>query len=66
MGDDKVTLPDLATDDPVVQSILSNWIKNLVSTYGIDGIRLDAAKHVSNYLADFQKAGESNASKDYF
>lgn len=66
MGDDKVILPDLKTDNPTVQSMLGTWIKNLVSTYGIDGIRLDAAKHVSGYLAGFQKAGESAILKEFY
>lgn len=56
-GDDIVTLPDLATDKKVVQDMLSAWIKDLVAEYSIDGLRLDVAKHVSGYLADFQAAG---------
>ena len=29
----------------------------MVATYKIDGLRLDAAKHLSGYLAEFQNAG---------
>ncbi|KIP10336.1 glycoside hydrolase family 13 protein [Phlebiopsis gigantea 11061_1 CR5-6] len=46
LGDTKVPLPDLNTQDPTVISGYSTWIQSLVKTYNIDGLRIDAAKHV--------------------
>ncbi|KAJ3482123.1 hypothetical protein NLI96_g7190 [Meripilus lineatus] len=47
LGDTKVPLPDLNTQNPTVVSTYSSWIKELVSTYKFDGLRIDAAKHVN-------------------
>jgi len=47
LGDTKVPLPDLNTQDPTVVSGYANWIKSLVTEYSIDGLRIDAAKHVN-------------------
>jgi alpha-amylase len=41
-----VTLPDLDTTRQDVKDLYSNWISNLVSTYSIDGLRVDTVKHV--------------------
>ncbi|OCF74806.1 alpha-amylase [Kwoniella mangroviensis CBS 8886] len=46
LGDDKVALMDVNTENPTVVSTLNSWIGNLTTTYGIDGLRIDAAKHV--------------------
>lgn len=46
LGDTKVALPDVNTEDPVVISAYGEWIQSLVQEYGIDGLRIDAAKHV--------------------
>ncbi|KAI0273856.1 glycoside hydrolase family 13 protein [Gloeopeniophorella convolvens] len=46
LGDTNVTLPDINTQDPTVASTYSSWVSNLVQEYGIDGLRIDAAKHV--------------------
>jgi alpha-amylase len=35
-----------STESATVQSGYQAWIKDLVQTYGIDGLRIDAAKHV--------------------
>lgn len=40
-GDNTVSLPDLRTEDQDVYSVWNSWIQNIVSTYGVDGIRLD-------------------------
>jgi len=45
LGDTKVPLPDLNTEDPTVVSVFGGWIKSLVQQYNIDGLRIDAAKH---------------------
>ncbi|KAI9466045.1 alpha-amylase [Lactarius psammicola] len=46
LGDTKVALPDLNTEDQTVASTYGTWVNNLVQEYGIDGLRIDAAKHV--------------------
>ncbi|KAJ5580342.1 glycoside hydrolase superfamily [Penicillium hispanicum] len=46
-GDTIVALPDLFTEHSEVDTILESWIEGVVKTYSIDGIRLDAAKHVN-------------------
>jgi alpha-amylase len=47
LGDTKVPLPDLNTQDPTVVSGYANWIKSLVSEYGIDGLRIDGKSSFS-------------------
>jgi alpha-amylase len=39
-------LPDLNQDNSYVRGYLKDWIKNLVSTYGFDGIRIDTIPEV--------------------
>lgn len=52
-----VALADLNTNDATVVSMMSAWIKELVSNYTIDGLRIDAAKHVNDeFLAPFVAA----------
>ncbi|KAJ2980566.1 hypothetical protein NUW58_g6913 [Xylaria curta] len=46
IGDTKVPLPDIKTEDSGVRDTLNAWIRDLVSTYGIDGLRIDTLKHV--------------------
>lgn len=46
LGDTNVPLPDLDTTNPTVISGFSTCIKELVSTYQFDGLRIDAAKYV--------------------
>lgn len=41
MGDDKVALMDLNTENAYVQDTLNQMIKDLVATYEIDGLRID-------------------------
>ncbi|KAK6435470.1 hypothetical protein LTR95_008339 [Oleoguttula sp. CCFEE 5521] len=47
IGDTQVPLPDLRTEDPVVQLGYAAWIANLIPQYGIDGIRLDTVLQVN-------------------
>ncbi|KAK3689180.1 glycoside hydrolase family 13 protein [Podospora appendiculata] len=52
-----VALADLKTESPDVADIFGSWIKELVSNYSIDGLRIDAAKHVNDaFLPAFVKA----------
>lgn len=46
LGDDKLPLMDVNTENTYVQTTLQNWIAEFVQKYGIDGLRIDAAKHV--------------------
>lgn len=47
LGDTVVPLPDLNTEDPTVVAGFGDWIQSLVKEYNIDGLRIDAAKHVN-------------------
>lgn len=59
LGSSVVALPDLNTEDPVVVEMVNTWIKGLISNYSIDGLRIDAAKHVDDaFLQSFVKAAE--------
>ncbi|KAL2150387.1 hypothetical protein VTH82DRAFT_6950 [Thermothelomyces myriococcoides] len=52
-----VALADLATDTKPVADELGRWVKGLVANYSIDGIRIDAAKHVNDeFLPGFVEA----------
>nr|GAT52123.1 Not1-domain-containing protein [Mycena chlorophos] len=46
LGDTVVPLPDVDTENPTVVSQYNSWISGLVQNYSIDGLRIDAAKHV--------------------
>ncbi|THH04818.1 hypothetical protein EW145_g5247, partial [Phellinidium pouzarii] len=46
LGDTNIPLADIKTEDPTVVSTYNNWVKQLVQEYNIDGLRIDAAKHV--------------------
>lgn len=59
-GDNIVALPDLNTEDERVQSMLNEWIQEMISTYLVDGLRLDAAKHITpSFLPKFQEAANA-------
>ncbi|KAB8230364.1 alpha-amylase [Aspergillus alliaceus] len=56
-GDNKVALPDLFTEHEEVQHMLEKWAKDIMTTYSIDGLRIDAAKHVdTGFLKNFGDA----------
>lgn len=46
MGDDNLALMDVKTEHPHVISTLEDWIVDYVKEFSIDGLRIDAAKHV--------------------
>ncbi|KAI0753794.1 glycoside hydrolase superfamily [Fomes fomentarius] len=57
LGDTKLPLADLNTEDDEVVQTMNAWIKNLVSEYGVDGVRIDTVKHVrKDFWPDFAKA----------
>ena len=52
-----VALADLKTESTAVVDELSKWVGELVSNYSIDGLRIDAAKHVNDaFLPKFVEA----------
>jgi alpha-amylase len=46
LGDETVALPDLNTESDYVVSEFKSWLKDLVSNYSIDSLRIDTVKHV--------------------
>ncbi|CAE6460999.1 unnamed protein product [Rhizoctonia solani] len=46
MGDTKVALVDVNTEDEYVVAQYEGWVANFIQEYGIDGLRIDAAKHI--------------------
>lgn len=49
-----VALADLRTEDDEIVDMFATWIKELVANYTIDGLRIDAAKHVDDaFLPSF-------------
>ncbi|KAK7408531.1 hypothetical protein QQX98_009291 [Neonectria punicea] len=56
-GDNTVALPDLRTENDNVRAIWFKWIKQIVSDYSIDGLRVDSAKHIEkSFHAPFEEA----------
>ena len=56
-GDDEVALPDLDTENPDVSNMMNDWIVKIVADYKLDGLRVDAVKHVGNqFLKSFCNA----------
>ncbi|KAM7187725.1 glycoside hydrolase [Naviculisporaceae sp. PSN 640] len=52
-----VALADLKTESKEVSNELNKWVKELVANYSIDGLRIDAAKHVNDeFLGPFVEA----------
>lgn len=55
-GDTYVPLPDLYTEHEDVQNMLIKWANHAIETYSIDGLRIDAAKHVTpSFLPNLAK-----------
>lgn len=49
-----VALADLDTESTTVVDMFGTWIKELVANYSIDGLRIDAAKHINDaFLPQF-------------
>lgn len=56
-GDNTVSLPDLRTEDSNVRAVWNDWITQLVTTYQIDGLRIDSVKNVeTSFWAGFGSA----------
>ncbi|KAL4953703.1 glycoside hydrolase superfamily [Aspergillus filifer] len=57
LSNEVVALPDLKTEDEKVASMIKDWVNGLIGNYSIDGLRVDATKHVEDsYLTSFSKA----------
>jgi len=57
MGSSNVELPDVNTTRSDVRSMYQDWIKYLVTTYSIDGLRIDTCLEVeTDFFKDFQTA----------
>lgn len=57
LGDSTVELADLRTEDSDVANTLYSWIGQTVSNYSIDGLRIDAAKHIApEFFPGFMKS----------
>ena len=53
-GDNYVALPDLYTEHSDVQRLLEDWAQQTMKNYSVDGLRIDAAKHVNaGFLKNF-------------
>ncbi|PQE17869.1 Acid alpha-amylase protein [Rutstroemia sp. NJR-2017a BBW] len=46
LGDDIVALADLDTESDFVKNTWDTWVTEMVANYSLDGLRVDAAKHV--------------------
>lgn len=51
-GSNTVSLPDLRTEDTQVRSLWNSWIKDFVSKYSIDGLRIDSCTSVEQTFFD--------------
>ncbi len=57
LGDSAVELPDVNTTQPVVRNAYNTWISNLISTYSIDGLRIDTVQQVeTTFWSGFNSA----------
>ncbi|KAJ8068974.1 hypothetical protein OCU04_002654 [Sclerotinia nivalis] len=60
LGDDTVSLPDLDTESDFVKQTWETWVSEMVANYSLDGLRIDAAKHVDKpFWPGFQKAANT-------
>ncbi|KAF3398881.1 Alpha-amylase A type-3 [Talaromyces pinophilus] len=54
LGYQGVATPRIKTTEPTIAATLNQWIADLVSTYNIDGIRIDGAKQIEpNFFPNF-------------
>jgi alpha-amylase len=54
LGDAGLPLMDLDTENNTIVDTMYSWIKNLVSYYSVDGLRVDTVKHIrQDFWPDF-------------
>ncbi|GLB36809.1 putative protein with domain of unknown function (DUF1966) [Lyophyllum shimeji] len=46
IGDKKLPLADLNTEDKDIVNTMNEWVKDIVKKYNVDGLRIDTAKHI--------------------
>ena len=57
LGDAKLPLADVNTEDEGVVQTMNAWIRAFVSDYGVDGVRIDTVKHVrKDFWPEFAKS----------
>jgi alpha-amylase len=57
LATDIVSLADLKSEDTFVQQTFNKWGQDVIQNYGVDGFRIDAAKHVqTSFWTSFQNA----------
>jgi alpha-amylase len=57
LGNDDYPLPDVKTDSPQVRNMWNKWIQYMVSTYSIDGLRIDTMRNVEQeFFPGFNRA----------
>ena len=57
LGDAKLPLVDVNTEDEGVVQTMTSWIQTFVSDYGVDGVRIDTVKHVlKDFWPEFAKS----------
>ena len=67
LGDSNVELPDVNTTQPAVRDAYNTWIADLVSTYSVDGLRIDTVKHVEqDFWSGFTSAADVYAVGEVF
>ncbi|KAK5109402.1 hypothetical protein LTR62_007068 [Meristemomyces frigidus] len=59
LGSDHVPLADLNTESDIVQSMLGDWVEQIVGNWSVDGLRIDAGVNVQpDFFPNFvKKAG---------
>ncbi|RDB27294.1 Alpha-amylase 1 [Hypsizygus marmoreus] len=50
LGDKKLPLADLDTENLDIVKTMNDWIKGLVKSYNVDGLRIDTVKHVRRHF----------------
>lgn len=57
LGDSKMPLADINTEDTNIVNTWNTWIGDLVKNYSVDGVRIDTVKHVrKDFWPDFTKS----------
>lgn len=46
LGYTVVVTPRIKTTDPTIRTTLDTWVKNIMATYNVDGMRVDGAKQI--------------------
>ncbi|KAJ6605370.1 alpha-amylase [Mycena vulgaris] len=58
LGDENLPLPDINTEDDAIVEKLLKWVKDTVTEFDLDGVRIDTVKHIRH---DFWNNFTANA-----